>query len=125
MNSQGFLHTEQTRNCFRCQQDFRAKDNERVCPTCRLPRLRYKDSESPLGKALSPREKQLVRLLMQAKANKQIAFELHLTTGTVKVYFADIFAKLGMGNRTEVAMWGVSHPGDISLPSENKEEVAL
>jgi DNA-binding NarL/FixJ family response regulator len=52
------------------------------------------------------RERQVVHLVQQAKSNKEIAFELCLTVGTVKEYVHHIFRKLGVKNRTELALWG-------------------
>jgi two-component system nitrate/nitrite response regulator NarP len=53
---------------------------------------------------LSPRERQLVALVAQGLRNREIAFELGITEGTVKVYLHAIFGKLGVANRTELAM---------------------
>ena len=46
--------------------------------------------------------------MSQAKLNKEIAHELHLTEGTVKEYLNRIFRKLGMSNRTELAVWALT-----------------
>jgi len=54
---------------------------------------------------LSCREKQVVKLIQQAKLNKEIAYELNLTEGTIKEYLNRIFRKLGVKNRTELAIW--------------------
>jgi DNA-binding NarL/FixJ family response regulator len=55
---------------------------------------------------LSFREKQIIELIQQAKSNKEIAYELCLTVGTVKEYVYHIFRKLGVTNRTQLALWG-------------------
>lgn len=52
---------------------------------------------------LSPRERQLVNLVAQGLRNREIAAELGITEGTVKVYLHAIFVKLGVANRTELA----------------------
>jgi len=44
-------------------------------------------------------------LVKQAKSNKEIAFELSLTVGSVKEYMYRLFRKLGVKNRTELALW--------------------
>jgi two-component system nitrate/nitrite response regulator NarL len=51
----------------------------------------------------------VVTLVSQAKLNKEIAHELHLTEGTIKEYLNRIFRKLGMSNRTELAVWALTH----------------
>ena len=53
---------------------------------------------------LSPRERQLVRLVAQGLRNREIAAELGLTEGSVKVYLHGIFDKLGVSSRTELAL---------------------
>jgi DNA-binding NarL/FixJ family response regulator len=50
----------------------------------------------------------VVRLIAAAKLNKEIAHELHLTEGTIKEYLNRIFRKLGMSNRTELAVWAIN-----------------
>ena len=62
----------------------------------------------PLNPELSFRERQVVNLVAQAKLNKEIAHELHLTEGTVKEYLNRIFRKLNVSNRTELAVWAVN-----------------
>ncbi len=53
---------------------------------------------------LSRRERQLVALVALGRRNRQIAAELGITEGTVKVYLNAIFDKLGVANRTELAI---------------------
>ncbi len=49
----------------------------------------------------TPRERDIIRLLRQGKANKSIAFELQLAANTVKVHIHNIMKKLKATNRTE------------------------
>jgi len=91
------------RNCFRCGGEFRATGTERVCAGCRKPR-----QEPDLTiKTLTVREKQVVELVSRGKLNKEIAFELHLSEGTIKEYLFRIFRKIGVSNRTELAVWSL------------------
>jgi two-component system nitrate/nitrite response regulator NarP len=53
---------------------------------------------------LSNRERQLVALVARGMRNRDIAAELGITEGTVKVYLHAIFDKLGVANRTELAL---------------------
>lgn len=48
---------------------------------------------------ISPRESQLLKLLGQAKSNKQIAYELSITEQTVKNELRLTYLKLGVCNR--------------------------
>lgn len=59
--------------------------------------------QGPL-KDLSPREKAVVGLVLQGLRNKEIAAELRIGEGTVKVHLHKIFEKLGVSSRTELAI---------------------
>jgi len=82
-------------NCPRCGTiiDLDASP-ESLSPACDSKRNR-----------LSLREQQLVDLVRQAKSNKEIAFELSLTVGSVKEYMHRVFKKVGVRSRTELALW--------------------
>jgi two-component system, NarL family, nitrate/nitrite response regulator NarL len=54
--------------------------------------------------SLTPRERELIELVRQGLRNRDIAAQLGVTEGTVKVYLHAIFDKLGVDNRTELAM---------------------
>ena len=54
--------------------------------------------------ALAPRERELIRCVRQGLRNREIAKDLGVTEGTVKVYLHAIFDKLGVKNRTELAI---------------------
>ena len=54
--------------------------------------------------SLAPRERQLIRFVRQGLRNKEIAQELGVTEGTVKVYLHGIFEKLSVSTRTELAV---------------------
>jgi DNA-binding NarL/FixJ family response regulator len=58
---------------------------------------------------LTLREKQVVLLVAKGKLNREIAQHLHLAEGTIKEYLNRIFKKLGITNRTELAVWAVTH----------------
>ena len=53
---------------------------------------------------LTPRERQLLGLLVQGLKNKEIAHAMTLSEGTVKVYLTRLFQKLGVNDRFELAL---------------------
>jgi DNA-binding NarL/FixJ family response regulator len=63
--------------------------------------LQRKDSSR-----LTPREKEVVRLICRGLRNKQIAENLHITAGTVKVHLMHIFEKTGLKDRLALAVHG-------------------
>jgi DNA-binding NarL/FixJ family response regulator len=55
---------------------------------------------------LTPREKEVVRLICRGLRNKQIAENLRITPGTVKVHLMHIFEKTGLKDRLALAVHG-------------------
>lgn len=53
---------------------------------------------------LTARDRKLVGLVARGLRNREIAEELGVTEGTVKVYLHSIFEKLGVATRTELAI---------------------
>ncbi|HEX5660073.1 MAG TPA: LuxR C-terminal-related transcriptional regulator [Polyangiales bacterium] len=51
---------------------------------------------------LTPRERDVVALLMSGASTRQIAAETHLTVGTVHTYLKRIYPKLGVRSRVEL-----------------------
>ena len=56
--------------------------------------------------SLTPREREIVIWLRQGLRNKQIAAEMNITEGTVKIYLFRLFHKMGVRNRFELASYG-------------------
>lgn len=56
------------------------------------------------GEQLTPRQREVLERLREGKSNKQIAHELGLTEGTVKVHVTAILRLLGVRNRTQAAL---------------------
>jgi DNA-binding NarL/FixJ family response regulator len=89
------------RSCARCGNGFTTRGKEYTCPACHKPKSR---SFHKRGSGLSFREQQIVALIAEAKANKEIAYDLCLSEGTVKEYLYHIFRKLSVTSRTELAL---------------------
>jgi DNA-binding CsgD family transcriptional regulator len=53
---------------------------------------------------LSAREKEVVRLLMEGKSNKQIALQLEISESTVEFHLTRIYTKLGVSSRSEAIL---------------------
>jgi DNA-binding NarL/FixJ family response regulator len=99
------LLSRTTKNCFRCGKEFEAAVSERVCTSCRRP---PRPGTEIVNVPLSFRENQVIALVMEAKLNKEIAYSLHLSEGTIKEYLNRIFRKVGVKNRTELAIWAMT-----------------
>jgi two-component system nitrate/nitrite response regulator NarL len=66
---------------------------------------------------LTPREKEVVRLICRGLRNKQIAENLHITPGTVKVHLMHIFEKTGLKDRLALAVHGRELAGVEAAPA--------
>ncbi len=58
---------------------------------------------------LSARERQVLDLLVQGKANKTIARECAIAEATVKFHVKAILRNINVRNRTEAAVWAIAH----------------
>jgi DNA-binding NarL/FixJ family response regulator len=62
-----------------------------------------------LGTDLSPREREVLRLLARGMSNGDIASSLFLTEGTVRNYVSAILIKLNVSDRTQAAVIALRH----------------
>ena len=58
---------------------------------------------------LTPRERQIVALIVEGCTNKDIARTVGTSEQVIKNYLGDIFDKLGVFNRLELALYALDH----------------
>jgi len=58
---------------------------------------------NPLLESLTPREREVARLVAQGLSNKDIAEQLFLSAGTIRNNVAAVMDKFGVSNRTQIA----------------------
>jgi len=58
----------------------------------------------PAGPPLTARENDVARLVAIGRSNKEIAHELGVSEGTVKMHLHNLYQKLDIGSRTELAI---------------------
>lgn len=78
----------------------------------RVARALLPHRETDPIRGLSPREVDVLRLVAQGLANKQIARRLGITERTVKVHLGSVFRRLGVADRTSAALWARDHLPD-------------
>jgi len=66
-------------------------------------------AEASLAASLTPRELQIVGLILVAAGNKKIADTLNISEKTVKHHLTNIYEKLGVSNRLELALFAAQH----------------
>ncbi len=59
--------------------------------------------------SLSPREREIVRLVAKGLPNKAIAAVLEVSTWTVATHLRRVFAKLGVNTRSEMVAQALTH----------------
>jgi two-component system nitrate/nitrite response regulator NarP len=59
--------------------------------------------------ALSPREREIVDMVVGGARNQEIADALGITPGTVKVHLHRIYEKLGVGSRADLVIYARDH----------------
>ncbi len=72
-------------------------------------------AESQVRTDLTPREHQVMELVEQGFKNREIAQELGIRPGTVKIHLKHIFEKTGVRGRHGLALNGLRQKGVISL----------
>jgi len=94
------------RTCSKCGRKFVAGVPTVYCTRCKQRRDApiVTDVEENV-KELSRSEWRFLRLIAKAKENKEIAYDLHLSYGTARMYASQIFLKIGVHNRTAAALW--------------------
>jgi DNA-binding NarL/FixJ family response regulator len=68
------------------------------------PPTEAKKRKAPMPEELTPREAEVLRLLAQGRTNPQIAHDLAVSRGTVKIHVQNIISKLGVSDRTQAAV---------------------
>ena len=66
---------------------------------------------------MSQREREIVSLVAQGFKNKQMAEKMFISEQTVKNHLHNIFDKLGVSDRLELALYAI-HKG-LHLPGDN------
>ena len=64
------------------------------------PKLSVPLLQDSLG--LSPREMEIVALLLEGKTNKEIGEQLFISSNTVKTHVKNIYGKLNISNRIQL-----------------------
>ncbi|MEK4762151.1 response regulator transcription factor [Viridibacillus sp. FSL E2-0187] len=70
---------------------------------------RLRQTDRPLHEDLTEREREILLLIAQGKANQDIANELFIALKTVKTHVSNILAKLEVQDRTQAVVYAFQH----------------
>ena len=73
---------------------------------------------------MSPRQADVLRLLLEGKPNKRISRELEMSESTVKTHLVSIFRKLSVATRTEAIVTAARlgwHTQDLSRQATGED----
>lgn len=73
-------------------------------------------TEDTIAPQLSPREKSILRCLIEGNSNKCIARKIDIAEATVKVHVKAILRKIRVQNRTQAAIWGMNNAAGSNSP---------
>jgi DNA-binding NarL/FixJ family response regulator len=80
-----------------------------------LANQRDRDHRLGGGACLSPREQDVLSLIVAGASNHQISAELNIKPNTVKTFIRSAYQKIGVSTRAQAAAWGVDH----GLPTQH------
>jgi DNA-binding NarL/FixJ family response regulator len=69
---------------------------------------------------LSPREMEILELVIQGMSNREIAYHLGISHQTVKNHMTSILSKLGVADRTQAAVYALRH-GWVPLREQRRQ----
>lgn len=73
------------------------------------PRIAERLAARAQRQSLSPREQEVLQLLVRGRSNKEIGAQLFISEETVKSHLKTLFAKLKVRDRTDAAISAVRH----------------
>lgn len=75
----------------------------------RITHERQKNNDTIDRYDLSPMEIKIIQQMVNGKSNKEIAAKLNFTEGTIKNKVSKLLSKLGLKDRTQIAVFAIKH----------------
>lgn len=105
--AQGYIAKDITKHDL-VQAIHLVADGYRILPT-ETPYALREDQTSAVLQALTRREKEILRLMVQGMSTRKIGERLAIQPSTVKYHTSHIFAKLAVTSRTEAIAFAYQH----------------
>ena len=68
---------------------------------------------------LTSQELQIVHLVAQGLSNREVAAQLFLSSRTIDFHLRNVFRKLNISSRTQLARLDLDGPGERTMPTGN------
>jgi DNA-binding NarL/FixJ family response regulator len=78
-------------------------------PAPSVPPTAPRAAPAPFVEELTPREREVLRLLATGSSNREIGAQLFISEGTVKNHISNILGRLGLRDRTQAAIYAKEH----------------
>jgi two-component system nitrate/nitrite response regulator NarL len=96
-----------------------------ISPPLKTERTIFFPVEDAIAPHLSPRERSILRCLIEGASNKTIARKMDIAEATVKVHVKAILRKIGVQNRTQAAIWGVNNDSLTGINGNSQPKTAI
>lgn len=96
-----------------------------ISPPPKTERTIFFPVEEAIAPHLSPRERSILRCLIEGASNKTIARKMDIAEATVKVHVKAILRKIGVQNRTQAAIWGVNNDSLTGVNGNSQPKTAI
>ncbi|WP_139977405.1 helix-turn-helix transcriptional regulator [Nocardioides litoris] len=73
------------------------------------PSVRAAEAHRLPDVGLTPREAEIVSLIVSGLSNREISESLQLSINSVKTYIRSAYRKMGVERRTQAVLWGLDH----------------
>jgi two-component system nitrate/nitrite response regulator NarL len=89
--------------------DTKSDHGRKAAPADENERAIFVVTDDTIAPQLSPREKSILRCLIEGDSNKCIARKIDIAEATVTVHVRAILRKIRVQNRTQAAIWAMNH----------------
>jgi DNA-binding NarL/FixJ family response regulator len=73
------------------------------------PEIEHRSSKGTSLADLTPRELEILQLVIAGKTNKGIAGEIRISAKTVEFHLDNIYRKIGVRTRLMAGIWAIQH----------------
>lgn len=80
---------------------------QKLCAQLKPSRLSTPTSKAKNTKGITPREQEVLGLIVEGASNREIAQTLHIAEKTVKNHVSNLLSRVGVRDRTQLALWSV------------------